>query len=714
MGRWRGDRYRTLLLIVIAGLLTLWLRAAQLTILRGSALRSKARSQQAELIKIPSLRGPILDRAGEPLALSVEGSSLAVDPARLTDPEALALALERRGLLRAPEVRQILDRAPVGRRFVWLIRRTILEADAIQLEKEFAPALIRLSEPKRLYPLGSAAAPLLGTTGVDGEGLLGLEARYDEHLAGEEGRMLDFRSGYSRRHEGPGRVILESPRIGATAEVTIDARFQQIVDARLREAVEEQGARGGTAILLDPRTGEILAFASQPAFDPAEVGDADTLSWRVWGVSENYEPGSTYKLVAFAAAIEAGELRPDDLYDCNKGTRRVPGGVIRDHDPYGTLRAWEVLAHSSNIGTGKVAERAGDQEFYRMERLLGFGVPTGVEIPGEERGRIPDPSTWSSRSLVTQAFGQEISCTALQLAMAYAAVANGGLLMKPYLVREIREADGEVRERREPEIVRRVLTAETAATLRSMLRRVVTDGTGSKAEVEGLFSAGKTGTAQKYIRQEGLYSTERYVASFVGFAPYDAPRWVCLVVIDEPRSSIWGGSVAAPVFARILEDVDRLEARPMEKGGEKQNWVAGKDEPESTVPPLEGLPPSLGRKVLREAGLLPHLVGRGERIVDVSPKSGSRCKPGKVVTLILSDEDSLGAGKGVPNLLGLSLRDACVRARWHRLEIDARGSGWVIEQSPEPGSTTGPAGRLVLWLSSDSCRAYGAGVPEGN
>ncbi|MFB3908457.1 MAG: penicillin-binding transpeptidase domain-containing protein [Candidatus Eisenbacteria bacterium] len=706
MGRGRADRLRFLTVAILAGVAIVWLRAGWLTLVRHDELLHLAHRQQTDILKIPALRGPILDRAGERLAFSVEGSSLAVDPAALEQPESLAVAMERAGLLPATKVREILA-AGAGKRFVWLTRRTLPEAVARDLEERFGPALIRLPEPKRLYPLGPAAAPLLGATGIDGLGLFGLEGRYEGSLRGEDGRMLDFLSGHRSLHEGPGRVILQSPRIGSTVELTIDGRFQQIVEARLREAVEEQQARGGTALLLDPKTGEILAIASMPGFDPERIDPADSLALGIWAVTQNYEPGSTYKIVAFAAALEAGAIHREDPIDCCGGKRRVPGGIVSDHEGYGVIPARMVLAHSSNIGTGRVAERVGGEAFYRMERLLGFGVPTGIEIPGEERGRITDPGAWSARSLITQAFGQEISCTALQLAMAYAAVANGGLLVRPYVVRAVRAPDGRVLQEHQPEILRRAMRPETARELREMLRGVVTEGTGRKAEVEGLFPAGKTGTAQKYIPEEGIYSNQRYIASFAGFAPYDAPRWLCLVVLDEPRGSIWGGSVSAPVFARILEDVSRLDDRPTEAPPESVREIVDEEPMRPVVPVTAGLSPAFAGRLIREKGFATKFAGQGSRVLESRPAAGAVCGAGATVTLVLGDlPDSLGTGEGLPDFAGLSLRDAMTRARWCDLAVTPRGSGWVVAQDPPPGTPFSPGSPLVLDLSPDSCRAW--------
>jgi stage V sporulation protein D (sporulation-specific penicillin-binding protein) len=251
------------------------------------------------------------------------------------------------------------------------------------------------------------------------------------------------------------------------------------------------------------------------------------------------------------------------------------------------------------------------------------------------------------------------------------------------------------------------MRSETAELLRTMLRRVVAEGTGKKAEVQGLFPAGKTGTAQKYIPEEGTYSNQRYIASFVGFAPFESPRWLCLVVLDEPRGSIWGGSVAAPVFSKIIEDVAKLDTRPAEVKSTELRWIADRHDATSTVPQVAGLAPGLARKLLKEEGFLPRLEGRGDRVMDVQPAAGSRCRPGQVVTLLLSQaSDSCPELAGFPDLSGLSLRDVALRARWHGWQLDPRGSGWVVGQNPEPGSPVEAVQRLTVWLSSDSCRAF--------
>ncbi len=705
----RTDRLRLVAFVLVGCFALLWGRLVHLTLVRHEELLAKALDQQREIRTIPSLRGVIVDRHGSPVAFTVEGSSLAMDPGLIEDPEEFATVLEEYGIAPASRVLEQIRRARRdSSRFVWIDQGYVRESVATSLEKRLGQPLIRIPEPKRLYPLGAAAAPLIGSTNSKGRGLTGLEASYDTLLRGAEGRILDFRSARADLHEGPGCVILEPPQEGATLELTIDARLQEIADAHLRRTIREQNARGGTAILIDPSTGEILALSSFPDFEPEAVLGADTLAFRVWAVGVNYEPGSTYKLVAFAAGVEAGVIGENDLIDCMNGRRPAPGGPpIKDHDPYGVMPAWLVLAKSSNIGTGIIAERVKGEGFFATERLLGFGVPTGVEIPGEERGRIPDPSLWSGRSLITQAFGQEISCTALQLAMAYAAIANDGILMRPRIVRSVRDPDGRTLLTREPEIIRRAVSPETARLLREMLRRAVTDGTGSAAEVESLRPGGKTGTAQKFVRDRMEYSTERYIASFAGFYPYDDPRLVCLVVIDEPEGSIWGGSVAAPVFAAIIEDAAKLDMHPFGQAPRSLHAADLAVAERTWVPRTVGLPAGAARRLVKGQDLMPHLVGSGQCVIESSPEAGQFCRTGDRVTLVLGDPgDSLPAPSRVPDLRGYPLRDALARARSQDLRLEILGAGWVVEQQPAAGTLIEPAMRVRLRLSSDSCRAY--------
>jgi membrane peptidoglycan carboxypeptidase len=487
--------------------------------------------------------------------------------------------------------------------------------------------------------------------------------------------------------------------------------MQEIALGRMEAGVAREGAARGFCIITRPRTGEILALVQVPCADPDHPESWGASNLKVCPVTDCFEPGSSFKLVTFAASIEDGRFDPEEPINCLNGSRPMPGGrPITDHESYGILRAWEVLAHSSNIGTGLLAERLGPERFYKMERAFGFGLPTGIPLPGEGRGRITEPSSWSGRSLATMAFGQEVSCTALQMALAYGAVANGGNLMKPLLVRAIRAPDGSILEENEPEVVRPVLRPAAARELRELLRRVVTEGTGQKAEIEGLSPAGKTSTAQKYIPAEGTYSTRHYIGSFVGFAPYDDPQILCLVLMDEPTSSIYGGSVAAPIFREIVSDLLPF------LGGERTapsdsipiRWARAEPELRREIPAVVGLSAAVARRIVRESGFEPRLVGGGTCVTATRPEGGEHCLPETVVTLVLGDPaGSPGTERAVmPDLRGLTLRDAWLRIRscGGRPQVD--GSGWVLTQVPTPGEPISPGQPCLISLGPDSSRAY--------
>ncbi len=763
----RNDpRLRFCARLVVGLLAALVLRAAHVQLFQHERWEREGNRMRREVENIPARRGEIRSSDGQILARTVINWSLGVDPGMVEDEGALAVALDSLGLIRPAELRRKLD-VPSDVRFVWLRREVLREAPLLQLKKRF-PCISLQREAKRLYPLGPAGGSVVGLVNRDEAPLGGLEETYDEFLRGQPGRVLRVKDAVDSTFQGFLENVLQDSLPGADVEVTLHGRLQEIAAARLAAGVKREGAAGGFCIVTRPATGEILAMAAVPGFDPI-----DSETWRpehikVRPVTDVFEPGSSYKIVAFAACMEAGLFHQDEIIDCMNGSRPVPGSKpITDHHRYGALPAWEVLAKSSNIGSGILAERAGAERFYRMEKAFGFGLPTGICLSGEGRGRIPEPSSphWTrSRSLITMAFGQEISCSALQMAMAYGAVANGGKLMRPLLVRSVRGPDGEVLEQTDPEVVRTVLRPSVAAELRQILRRVVAEGTGEKAEIAGFEPAGKTSTAQKYIPEEKAYSTRRYIGSFVGFAPWDDPQILCLVLLDEPTSSIYGGSVAAPIFREIVSD-----AIPFLAGGRDELasspptiWKRPEPDPRRSIPSVTGLSATLGRRLVREADFLPRLIGEGDRVLRTVPAAGEQALPGTVVTLELcwehDPEDTLaggtplaGAGPGsggvemspgtdaegvageapsdprarpltpaesnepppaagsgppMPDLRGLCLRDALLRARSAGVRVRVEGSGWVILQSPEPGMPLPEGVACWITLGPDSSRAY--------
>ncbi|MBK8231826.1 MAG: PASTA domain-containing protein [Candidatus Eisenbacteria bacterium] len=717
----RGARLRILTAALAAVWVVLVLRAAQLQIVQHSYWLDRASALRSDTLSVPAPRGAILSSDGVILARSVPNRSLGVDPFMVRDPEALASALDSLGLV---EPRAFLRKLAAERardsHFFWVSRQVLPETQLESVLRRHR-GLSTITESKRLYPLGWSGAPVVGMVGHENQPIMGLEASFDADLKGEEGRMTQVKSLVGDAFPDVDSPVLETrvvrePRLGRSLVSTIDSRMQEIAMARLQAGVERTGARGGFVIVTRPRTGEILALASSPSVDPDSSGSWTEDARRARAYGDAFEPGSSYKMVAFAAALEAGVLRPEQLIDCMNGRRSVAGGgMITDHDPYGVLTATEVLAHSSNIGTGLIAERAGAERFYRMEKAFGFGLPSELQLKGEGRGRIPEPSAWSARSLITQAFGQEVSATGIQLAMAYGAVANGGLLMRPLLVSEVRENDGATARRHEPEAIRRVISESTARALREMLRAVVTDGTARKAEIENFPPAGKTSTAQKYIPEEKSYSTRRYMAGFIGFAPYDDPEVLCCVVIDEPKSDIYGGNISAPIFREVLSDIQPLVGGPLANDELPPVKPREPEDPqeEEVVQPvlladLAGLPVASARQRAQGQGFEARLSGSGTVVARTDPAAGEECPLGAVITLFLADPgpDAAEGGLPMPDLRGLSLRDAMILLA----SIDAAprvdGSGWVLSQVPSPGDPFSAGQPCFITLGPDSCRAW--------
>ena len=677
-------------------------RAFQLQVLDHDTWDQVAIQRQGSTRTLTAERGSILASDGTKLAQTVSNRSLAVDPSLCEDPAALARALDDAGLGSAREFERKL-RENSERRFLWLSQALIPEETVDELTARF-PELDARVEAKRVYRLGEAASSLVGLINRDDAALGGLESEYKSHLEGTGGLVLEVSDRFEKRYEGLETYVLQEPERGGDIVLAIDSKIQEIAHAHLAHAVETQEATSGFAIVTRPSTGEVLAMVSLPAPNPHDLDTWTEANLKMRAVTDAFEPGSIYKVVPFAAAFEAGRLASEERIDCMDGVREVPGGrPIRDDHPCGIVPAWEVMAKSSNIGAGLIAERVGAEGFYRMEKAFGFGLNSEVELPGEGRGRIPEPSAWSLRSLVTQAFGQEISCTGIQLAMAYGAIANDGLLMKPLLVQETHAADGSVMERREPEAVRRVMRPAVAAAMRTILRGVVTEGTGNAAEVEGFGVAGKTGTAQKYVKELGRYSKERYVASFVGFAPWDDPEVLCVVVLDEPRGSIYGGSVSAPVFSKILADVRPLVGGHGALASVSAPGPTDEEGARRSVPEVLGLTAPSARRVVQECGLMPRFEGEGDRVIACRPPVGARLLPGGIVTLMMDEGTVEGT---MPDLTGLSLRDAWLRIETFSPEPQLEGEGWVVWQSPAPGEPVPVGTPCQLRLSPDGSQAW--------
>ncbi len=703
----RDQRVRLIVLVCAAALgwLLLLGRGAQVALVQHTELREQVERQQTQIRTIPAQRGIVLDRTGRTLACSLENPSVALRLKAESDRSTLARALERAGLCSRAEADEIRRHDRPG--FIFVHRGWVDEARLAELQSSY-PEICAVPEMKRFYPAGAIAPDAVGLVGVDGKGLSGLEHSKDELLAGKPGQLLEFVTGAGLVENAPPPRELVAPRSGGGLLLTLDARMQQIVRHRLHAAMLANRAESGFAIVVDPRTGEILALHEEPSFEPLAFEPPPLELLKTACVTDQFEPGSTFKVVAFAAALEAGVLSPADTIFCYNGLRVLGSAKIHDHHAYGNLSAREVFSHSSNIGTGRVAERVGWEGFYRMAQALGFGQATGIELGGETCGSLPHPFDrhWSERSLVTAAYGQEVACSGLQLAMAYAAIANDGVLMHPLLVKAELDENGRVVARHRPRAVRRAMSPETAHTLRELMREVVTDGTGKGAEIEWFPPAGKTGTAQVIDPATGGYAAKEHMLSFGGFAPYDDPCVTCLVSL-RCRGDQVAGDVAVPVFADILRDLVWLL--------QEEKWAdALEDDGDSLlvqVPDVRGLGPGAARSVLHRAGLVPVLGELGGQVVQVVPPPYQAVPAGTVVHLTLGGDPTHDTVL-VPEVRGLSLRRAVCLLNEAGLRAGVEGSGWVIEQQPGAGSAVEHNALVVAWASPDTSRARAEALQE--
>ncbi|HUO83515.1 MAG TPA: penicillin-binding protein 2 [Thermoanaerobaculia bacterium] len=535
-------------------------RLAQIQILRHDEYVLRAVRQQERTVTLTPMRGSILDRRGRLLAESVTARSIYADPQTVQDPAAVALALSRVDGL--PVDRQALERRLARKgEFAWIARQ--VEDDVWSaVEMLDLPGIHALDEHRRTYPNGTLGSGLLGWVGIDGEGLAGVEHSLNRFVRGTPGvvtLLRDARKGmYLVGADGASTAV-----DGHDIYLTLDEVIQHIAERSLRKTVERYGAKSGSVVVLDPSDGAILAMASWPTFDPNHFGNFPTTHWRNRVVQDVYEPGSTFKVVTAAAALEEGVVTPSQIIDCGEGFIEIANTRIREHDnkQFGLLSFEQVLAQSSNVGTIEVARTLGEKRLDQYARRFGFGSRTGVELPGEASGILRPVNRWSALSTASISIGQEIAVTPLQMTAAMAVVANGGRQVRPHIVERVVDGEGNVVYSPPPAPTVRVISEKSAAVLNEMLKNVVTLGTGREAALAEHVVAGKTGTAQK--AGPGGYLPNKTVASFAGYVPADRPRLAILVVIDEPKGSGYGGAVAAPAFREIAEASLRyLEVAP--------------------------------------------------------------------------------------------------------------------------------------------------------
>ncbi len=543
---------RLRIVVAVGGLWALAIagRLYQLQVARYDHYAAKAERQQQRVVVLDPPRGTIYDAQGRELAVSVQVDSAYAVPPQIEDPADVARQIAR--IVPELDARKLARQLAQDREFVWIARKLDPPVAAALRALEL-PGLYFLPESKRYYPMRELAAQVLGYVGTDNHGLAGLELLYDERVAGKPGERTVLRDARRGTVISPDLSFAE-PEPGEDLHLTLDAAIQHIVERELARAVEERGATRGSAVFLDPATGAVLAMASYPAFDPNRFGEFAPARWRNRVTMDVYEPGSTFKVITAAAALESGKVKPEDVLDCEMGGIVLLDRRIRDHKPFGRLTFAEVLAKSSNVGVIKAALLVGDEGMYRTITGFGFGRPTGIDLPGESSGIVHPLRKWGPLDKAYVSFGQGISVTPLQLAAAVGAIANEGTLLQPHVVAATGRGE-QVRPRHaKPPVAGHPLRPETARTLKILMEGVVTGGSGRSAAVAGYHIGGKTGTAQ--IPVAGGYSRSSYLPSFVGFAPVDRPRIVGLVAVAEPRGFAYhGGQVAAPVFGAVARQL---------------------------------------------------------------------------------------------------------------------------------------------------------------
>jgi cell division protein FtsI (penicillin-binding protein 3) len=535
-------------------------KAFHLQVYRSPWLAQKASSQYEKSLKSSGNRGTVYDRNLREMAVTVDVASIAARPPEIKNLQSTSKALAKALRMDYRQIKQSLkSKSP----FVWIKRQASpKETEAVKALElagvEFVP------ERSRFYPNKSLASQTLGFTGMDGYGLEGIEFAYDRYLRGTDNNFTVFKDALGKVFDEKQKN--DSPNDGHNIILTIDSTVQYIAENALAEGVKEYSAKSGIAIVMEPQTGAVLAMAQVPFFNPNAYTDFNKQLWRNRAITDPFEPGSTMKIFSAAAAIESGDVKAHDIFYCENGSYKIGRNVVHDIKKFGWLSLQQIIKYSSNIGAVKISEKVGPERLYEMFRKFGFGDKTGIDSPGETAGSLSYYKNWTTVDTSSIAFGYGVSVSAIQLIAAVSAIANDGILMKPYFVQAITDESGQPLKQFQPQTVRRVISKQTARTIKAIMKTVITSGgTGTNAALENYTVCGKTGTTRK-LDESGTYSNNKHIASFVGFTPADKPQLAILVVIDEPQGKYYGGTVSAPVFRRIARETLNYLNIPPESG----------------------------------------------------------------------------------------------------------------------------------------------------
>ena len=682
-------RIFVLFILVLICSILLGLRTAWVQVFHNNKYQNEALEQRLREVKVEPKRGIIYDRNKVELAVSASSDTVVAAPKDIDKPQYVAQKLS--GILDMSQDK-IYQRITKNASAVY-VERKISEEQTKEIQKLDLDGIYFTEESKRFYPKGNLASHLLGFAGVDSQGLQGIEYYYDRYLRGEPGKISIENDAIGRKIPN-GIKDYVAPDDGTNVQLTIDHVLQYIAERELDKAMKEHDAQAATIIMMDPETGGVLALANRPTYNPNHFTDYSAELWRNRAISDTYEPGSTFKIITASAALEEGVVHPNDKFYC-PGHIEVAGQTIHcwKEGGHGKQTFSEVVENSCNPGFVQVGERVGEEKFDRYIRAFGFGKKTGIDLPGEAKGLLYSLNNIGPVELATISFGHGISVTPMQLITAISAVANDGQLLEPQLVKEIKEKDGSLVKRIEPQKVRKVISGPTAATVRKLLTGVVENGSGKKAKVEGYKIGGKTGTAKHYGKK-------LYDASFVGMLPADDPQLVTLVVMYGVDSyPYYGSQVAAPIFHNVVKDAVRYLELPPQKDSKKEETESVE---QVEVPNVKNMTLDKAEEILVERNLEVKLEGRGEQIVDQVPKPGVVVNESSTVILFFSGNERRKDNYEVtvPKLRGLKLTEARDLLGDLGLQIEIKGRGNIIKkQKPNAGFTVGSEDKIKVWLS---------------
>ena len=634
---------------MIMGWAMLSARLFQIMVIDSEQYKQQGITQAQKNEKLLAVRGNIYDRNNVPLTQNIIHYSLGAQTFKIKDRAEFAAKIANST---GRDIEYYLKKIDTKKSFV-VIEHKLRQNKVKPLLEQIIPGLVVERKSRRYYPHENIASQTVGFTDVDDKGLTGIEKEFNSYLAGKAGWVV-------KQVDGKGRSQIKTsfpikpPIDGSNIQLTIDLEYQSILHEELNRRINETNAKGAIGIIINPQNGSILAMSSMPDFNPNQHGLSPIENQKNRVLTDQFEPGSTYKVVTATAAVATNAVSLYEEFNCKEGKINVAGKIISDHEIFGLLTFPQIIAHSSNVGMIKIAQKLGQEPLYTFSRDFGFGSPTGIQFPGESKGKLRQTKNWSEMSLAEVSIGYEVGVTALQLASAYAAIANGGYLIKPSLIKQILSAKGEVIYSEKPEIIRKIANPEIMETVKDMLVDVVQYGTGEKAKIKGWSIAGKTGTAYKFI--DGAYSN-KYISNFAGFFPAEKPQVVGVIILDEPKYGYhWGGYGAAPVFRRIAQriiNVDdsikhhKKEKRPTEtvianNDNEKSlialstvNSLKKYQDGYAIVPNVRGMSIRKAKSILKKSNLRAKFEGSGQ-VVWQSPAPGTKKLPGTICTIGLN------------------------------------------------------------------------------